>query len=48
MRVRMLQTLPLVRSRREWGEARVVSRAPEAIRGQANIYYLFFFVFTFP
>ena len=30
------------------GVARVVTGGPEAIRGPANIYYSFFFVFTFP
>ena len=29
------------------GVARVVTRGPETIRGPANIYCLFFFVFTF-
>ena len=30
------------------GVARVVTRGPQTIRGPANIYHLFFFVFTFP
>ena len=37
-----------IQDRRECGVAKVVMRGPEAIRGPANIYHVFFFVFSFP
>ena len=42
-------SLSMLRIVENWrGVDRVVTRGPEAIRGPANTYYLFFFVFNFP